>query len=383
MLLLKKIVICIIAMVCMMHSALLLPYYAQAEEELPEPAAYVLMECSTGRVLSENNSHIKLPVGSLAKLMTALLAGEMLESGQWQLQTELTASDCVNGKKGAVIWLLPGDVMTVEELLKGLIIGNANDAAAVLAEKISGSSEDFVMDMNARAFDLGMRDTCFTSPQGYDDDDSYSTACDIGILCCALSEIECLEPYFSTWRDFLRDGATELVNENTFARTYEGMIGWKASHSESSGWCIAAGAENNGMRCAAVILGAEDEDSRFALARQLLRDGFSKYTLTLPGFSSEFMKPVSVRGGVCGNVDVEAKDLSGIVVPKSDTALKAVMVLPLYVHAPVEKGRKIGSIAFYNGDSLLLETDLVAKEDVAAMTIGIAVEKILGKLCKL
>lgn len=374
---------CTLLILCQLTVFAYYNYPVCAEETTPEAAAYVLMECSTGRVLDENSSRERLPLGTMAKLMTALLAGEMLESGQWQTDTPLAASDCVSGKKGAVIWLLPGDVMTVGDLLKGLIIGNANDAAAVLAERISGSSEDFVMDMNARAFDLGMHDTRFTNPEGYDDENAYSTAHDLGLLCCALSKLPCLSEYFTTWRDFLRDGATELVNENTFARTYDGMTGWKASHSELSGWCIAAGAEKGGMKCAAVVLGCPDEDSRFVLARQLLKDGFSKYMLTLPGFSSEFIRPVAVRGGVCGNVDIEAKDLSGLVVPKSDPALKAVLVLPHYVSAPVEKGRKIGSIAFYNGDTLLLETELVAKEDVEAETLRTSVEKILVKLCKL
>ncbi len=378
-----KRIVCIVVMLCMLYVILLYPNAAHAEEETPKAAAYVLMECSTGKILDEENSSLRLPAGTMVKLMTAFLVGEKLESGQWNADTEFTVSDCVNGTKGAVIWLMSGEVMTVGDLLKGLIIGNANDAAAVFAEKISGSRDDFVMDMNARAFDLGMNDTRFTSPDGFNDDDSYSTARDLGILCCALSDMECLSEYFTTWRDFLRDGGTELVNENTFARTYEGIIGWKASHSDSTGWCIAAGAEKNDMKCAAIVLGAGDEDSRFALSRQLLKDGFSKYVLTLPGFSSEFMKPVTVRGGVSENVDVEAEGLSGLVVPKADTSLKTVLVLPKYICAPVEKGRRVGSIAFYNGDTLLLETDLVAAENVEAMTIRTAVEKMLVKLCKL
>ncbi|MBQ8687151.1 MAG: D-alanyl-D-alanine carboxypeptidase [Ruminococcus sp.] len=370
-------------MICLIFGCRLFAASAQAEEPQPEAAAYVLMECSTGAVLEEQNGSMPLPVGTMAKLMTALLAGEMLASGQWQKDTILTASDCVNDVKGAVIWLLPGETMTVDNLLKGLIIGNAGDAAAVLAENISGSQTDFVMDMNARAFDLGMHNTVFTTPQGYDDERAYSTACDIGLLCCALSELECLLPYFTTWRDFLRDGATELVNENTFARTYEGMIGWKAGHSEAAGWCIAAGAEKDGMQCAAVILGSPDEDSRFALARTLLRKGFSQYQVTLPGYSSEFMKPVAVRGGIAQYVETEAASLQGLVVPRSDPALTTVLVLPDYIRAPVEKGRCIGVAAFYNGDTLLLETPLVAKESVAEMTIGEAIRKIVVKMCKL
>ena len=273
--------------------------------------------------------------------------------------------------------------MTVDSLLKGLIIGNANDAAAVLAENISGSTADFVMDMNARAFDLGMRGPVFTTPQGYDDENAYSTAHDIGLLCCALSELECLSPYFTTWRDFLRDGATELVNENTFARTYEGMIGWKAGHSETAGWCIAAGAEREGKQCAAGVLGSPDEDSRFALAKTLLRKGFSQYQVTLPGYSSEFMKPVSVRGGVARSVELEAASLEGLVVPQSDPALTTVLVLPDYVRAPVQQGQTLGLAAFYNVDTILLETSIVAKESVEEMTFVEAAKKILVKLCKL
>ncbi len=353
------------------------------EDSLPEPAAYAVLECSTGTLLDESRSQEPLPVGTMAKLMTALLVGEKLQSGQWRKDELLTASDSVNGIKGAVIWLLPGESMTIDSLLKGLIIGNANDAAAVLAEGVSGSCEDFVMDMNAKAFDLGMKNTCFTSPQGYDDENAYSTAYDIGLLCCALSQCESLKPYFTTWRDFLRDGGTELVNENTFARTYEGMTGWKASHSEASGWCIAAGAERDGMECAAVILGMPDEESRFAYARQLLKGSFTRYTITLPGFSAEHMKPVPVKGGTSGSVEIRAESLSGLVVPSSDMTLTAVIVLPKYVHAPVEAGRAIGTAAFYNGDQLLYETDLVAKEPVKAMTVSLAAEKLLVKLCKL
>lgn len=370
-------------MLCFLLWCKVSDFQVSAEDEIPEPAAYVLMECSTGTVLDGMNADERLPVGTMAKLMTVLLAGEALESGKWSADTVLTASDCVNNTKGAVIWLVSGETMTVEDILKGLIIGNANDAAAVIAENISGSSEDFVMDMNTRAFELGMRDTRFTNPQGYDDENAYSTAHDIGLLCCALSELDCLDTYFTTWRDFLRDGATELVNENTLARTYEGMTGWKAGHSDAAGWCIAAGAERDGMECAAVILGSPDDDSRFAYARKLLKKGFSQYTLTLPGFSSEFMKPVKVKGGVSGSVETVVKDLSGLVVPVNDTSLETVLVLPEYVHAPVEKGRRIGTIAFYNGDTLLLEASLEAGESVEKMSMRVAAEKILVKLCKL
>ena len=230
------------------------PAVCAAEEPEIPAAAYALMETETGTLLLESHSGDRLVCGAMAKLMTAYLAAEQVEQGNWTADTVLTATDAVTGTKGAVIWLTAGEEMTVGDLLKGLIVGNANDAAVVLAVAAGGDAETFVMDMNARAFDLGMRDTRFASPQGSPDDGAYTTAADLARLCCALAKQDCLREYFRTWRDFLRGDATELVNENTFARTDETSIGFKACHSESEGWSIAAGAERNGMQCVAVAL---------------------------------------------------------------------------------------------------------------------------------
>lgn len=111
---------------------------ASAEETEIPAAAYVLMEAETGTVLLESNSDAPFSCGTMAKLMTALLTAEQLTSGSWTLETELTAGEEVSGISGAVIWLVPGEKMTVSDLLKGLIIGNAGDAAAMLAVGISG-----------------------------------------------------------------------------------------------------------------------------------------------------------------------------------------------------------------------------------------------------
>ena len=165
---------------------------AAEEPEIPA-AAYALLEAETGTVLLESHGSAPAALRAMAKLMTALLAAEQLEQGAWTTDTVLTATDAVTGTKGAVIWLTAGEEMTVGDLLKGLIVGNANDAAVVLAAAAAGDTKQFVMDMNARAFDLGMRDTWFTSPQG-DTDTSYTTAADLGRLCCALAKKTALQP---------------------------------------------------------------------------------------------------------------------------------------------------------------------------------------------
>lgn len=355
---------------------------AAEESEIPS-AAYVLMEVETGTVLLESNADTKLSCGTMAKLMTVLLAAEQLESGRWTLETELTANDAVSGVKGAVIWLVPGETMTVEDLLKGLIIGNANDAAIALAVGISGDIESFVMDMNARAFDLEMRDTRFTCPQGSDDEGQYTTARDLALLCRALSEYDLLTPYFQTWRDFLRGEATELVNENWLARTDDTSIGFKACHTETDGWSIAAGAKRQNMKCISIVMGCQTDDDRFVLAKSLLKRGFAGWQVVQPGFSSEFLYPLKVRGGVEQAVLLEPGELKGLVVPKSCSELETVFVLPQYIEAPVKKGQHLGSAAFYNGDTLLYETAVVASDAVRERNIWDALEKIFVKMLKI
>lgn len=168
------------------------PAVCAAEEPEIPAAAYALMETETGTLLLESHSSDRMACGAMAKLMTAYLAAEQVEQGNWTADTVLTATDAVTGTKGAVIWLTAGEEMTVGDLLKGLIVGNANDAAVVLAVAAGGDAETFVMDMNARAFDLGMRDTRFASPQGSPDDGAYTTAADLARLCCALAKQDCL-----------------------------------------------------------------------------------------------------------------------------------------------------------------------------------------------
>ncbi len=359
------------------------PAVCAAEEPEIPAAAYALMEAETGTLLLESHSGDRQPCGAMAKLMTAYLAAEQLEQGSWTADTVLTATDAVTGTKGAVIWLTAGEEMTVGDLLKGLIVGNANDAAIVLAAAVSGDAETFVMDMNARAFDLGMRDTWFTNPCGNSDDGAYTTAADLARLCCALAKQECLREYFRTWRDFLRGDATELVNENTFARTDETSIGFKACHSEKEGFRIAAGAERSQMQCVAVVLGCSDTDSRFTLAKQLLRKGFSGWKVVQPGFSGEFLYPVQVRGGVERAVLAEPGKLKGLAIPRSCGELETVMVLPQYVQAPVRKGQKLGQAAFYQGDTLLYETEVEAADAVRVRGYWDTLREITVKMLKL
>ena len=248
-----------------------------AEDIQTTAQSYVLIESETCRILKDYNSSQELPMGTMNKLMTVLLAAEAINEGKLSFDQELTASAAANSSKGATIWLMSGEKMSVIDLLKGLIIGNANDAAVVIAEALGGNTASFVEKMNRRADELGMKNTVFTAPGGVDDENQHTTSYDMALLTREVVKYSFLKEIMTTWLDYLRDGNTELVNENNLVRSYDGILGVKACHSEKSGYSLAAAAERNGETYISVILCCNDKDERFSIGKKLLNAGFSFY----------------------------------------------------------------------------------------------------------
>ncbi len=354
---------------------------AGRKNESEEPSAYVLIEAETGTVLEELNSHEQMNAGYLSKLMSLLLISEDITTGKYTPQTILTAGESVRGTKGSVIWLEPGDSLSADELLKAVIIGNANDALTVLAEASEGSTEKFVMRMNSEAFDLGLRDTAFYTPYGYPDEREHTTAADIAVICAELSRQPLLREYFATWRDHVKNGTVELVSENYLAHTYKKHIGFKAAHSELSGFCIAEGARSPEGTCyISVVLGAADEEAARRTAKQLCEKGFSDYKVTATMFPDEMLVPVKVRHGVDIAVEIRLREQSGLVLPRGAGELKTVAVLPEYLEAPVKNGQVIGTAAFYNGKTLVYESDIVTCGSVKELDYRYVLTQMLLKM---
>ena len=210
---------------------------AQDKAESDYKECYVLMEPTTKTVIRERNSREPVHMGSFNKLMTVLLTAEAMDRGELTLDTEIAASENANSKQGAQIWLMPGEKSTVSELLKGVIIGNANDAACVLAEKGGGTEEKFTELMNARASELGMTDTVFTECTGYYNDDAqHTTAYDAALLLCELSKHDELADIFVTRLEEIKGGKVQLVTSNPMGHRYKGSVGFSWGNAASSGY---------------------------------------------------------------------------------------------------------------------------------------------------
>ena len=255
---------------------------ASAAVTTPQVAAKsaILMEKSTGRILSEQNSHEKLSPASVTKVMSLLLICEALNDGRISLTDIVTCSEHAASMGGSQIYLEPGEKMSVEDLLKSVVLGSANDAVVALAEYLSGSEDAFVALMNERAAALGCQDTNFLNACGLDVDGHVTSAHDIALMSRALLlEYPDIRNYTTIWMDSVRNGAFQLTNTNRLIRSYDGMTGLKTGFTSRAGHCLSATAERDGMELICVVLGSSSSAERFDAARGLLDFGFANYTL--------------------------------------------------------------------------------------------------------
>ena len=307
----------------------------------------VLMEASTGEVLYAHNESEALPPASVTKVMTLLLVMEAIESGALNYTDMVTASANAASMGGSQIYLKEGETMSVEDLLKSVVIASANDAAVALAEHIAGSEEAFVAQMNERARELGMSSTNFENTNGLDDtvENHVTSAMDIAIMSRELIKHKKILEYSSTWMDTIRDGSFGLTNTNRLVRFYNGATGLKTGSTSKAKFCISATASRDGMELICVIMGAETRDVRNAEAKTLLDWGYSNFELYKCEGAS--LGSIKVTGGVESETDIAHSGIT-LVVKKGDAKkIQTCVDLPESVSAPIKKGDTVGILKLH------------------------------------
>ena len=257
----------------------------------------ILMEQQTGQVLYEKNAHAHLSPASVTKVMTILIIAEMIDSGALQLTDPVTASATAADMGGSQVYLEAGESMTVDEMLKCIVVASANDCAVAMAEHISGTEAAFAERMNARAAELGLQDTHFINCTGLtDDDEHYTSAYDIAMMSREVMRHEWLQEYTTIWMDDIRGGAFGLTNTNKLVRNYQGATGLKTGFTNKAMYCLSATAQRDGDQYIAVILHAPSSKERFADAQSLLNYAFANFTVYSPA-ANTVLPPVRVRLG--------------------------------------------------------------------------------------
>lgn len=253
---------------------------SKAEGTEIEARSALLMEPCTGKVIYEKNADEKFAPASVTKIMTMLLTIEAVDNGKINLDDKVTCSENAKKMGGSTMLLDTGEVRTVEELLKGVAIASGNDAAVALAEYLGGTENDFVVMMNKRAEELGMKNTTFKNCNGLPADGHLSTANDIALMSRELLKHPKILKYTGTYMETISEGRKspiELVNHNKLVRFFDGCDGLKTGFTNEAKYCISATATRNGVRMLSVIMGAPTYKIRNRDASMLLNYGFSKY----------------------------------------------------------------------------------------------------------
>lgn len=353
-----------------------IPASAEAVEAQCSGEYACLVEASTGEVLASKNSTNPFHMGHLAKLMTIYLTAQQIRSGEITLETQVTASSQANSQGGTQIWLNAGETITVEELLKSISIGNANDACYALSEALFKTDDTYINKANETAVSLGMENTHFADITGMNEQ-SVTTAEDIAVLASEISKYEFLNQYFCTWMDNVRGGQTELVNTNRLVRSYNGITGMKACHDESSKNCVVATAKRNGMTLVSVVAGCDDADERFSDAENMLDYGFSAYELYTPEIPEKAVAKIKVTNGSQQKVSVAVSDNSQVLIGRGRSGnITAVFERDESLAAPVKKGQVVGNLRLLDGEGVVFETKIVTSENVSKMTVGLALKRL-------
>lgn len=345
--------------------------------EIAAPSA-LLMEKSTGEVLYEKNAHERRFPASVTKVMTMLLIVEDIESGKISLDDTVTASARAASFGGSCVYLEEGEQMSVSEMLKCIAVVSANDCAVAMAEHLSGSEQLFVDRMNARAEELGLKDTHFTGCTGlFDDGEHYTSAYDIAVMSRELIGHELIKDYTTIWMDSIRGGEFELSNTNKLVYWYEGCTGLKTGYTSSAMYCLSATAEREGVEYIAVIMHGESIDSRNNDAMTLLNYAFANYSLCSLRPEEELPR-LPVELGSEGSVGLEYGGSEFALVRKSGVQPEYAWELPESLKAPIYKGDVLGRINVTIGGERAAEIPLVAADDVPR----IGFFGILGMLAK-
>lgn len=324
----------------------------------------VLMDSATGTVLYEKNPDEALPPASVTKIMTLLLVMEAIDSGKMKLEDKLQTSEYGASMGGSQVYLEPGEEMTVDDLLKCVVVSSANDAAVTLAEAVAGTESGFITMMNERAKELGMNNTNFENATGLDDTtvNHVTSARDIAIMSRELMSHPLILQYSSIWMDTVRDGAFGLSNTNRLIRFYSGATGLKTGSTSKAKFCISATACRDGLHLIAVIMGAPTRDIRNEAAKTLLDYGFANFSLySDTGGQGENIK---VLGGISSECATVYQPFVALMKKGEAEKVKVNIEYAPSVAAPIKEGDVIGKVTYTVGEETVGESSLLAGETV-------------------
>lgn len=353
---------------------------AYAEEFSAEGKSAYLVDAATGTALYAKNENERLPIASMVKIMTALLVLEAAGRGEISLDEEVYVSENAASMGGSQIFLDAGSKHKASDLLKSVIVASANDSCVALAERVSGSVEGFVNDMNARAAEFGMSNTNFVNCTGLPAAEGFSTAKDVSVMFREVIKHPTYFEYAGVWtEDYVHPSGrtTNMTNTNKLVRFYNGCDGGKTGFTSEAKFCLSATAQRDGMRTVAVVIGADSSKGRFNAVSEMFNYAFGNFKTTTLASAGEALGEVKVSGGKVRNVPFTvAEDVASLSRRTDKTEVELRYELPEKVKAPIRQGDVVGKGYVVRGGEVEREFDLVAAEDVKRANLWDIIKRI-------
>jgi D-alanyl-D-alanine carboxypeptidase (penicillin-binding protein 5/6) len=321
--------------------------------------SYLLTDFNSSRVLVEHNADMRVEPASITKLMTAYVVFGELAQGNITLDEIVTISEKAWRTGGSRMFIEPGMQISIEDLVRGMVIQSGNDASVALAEHVAGSEEAFAGLMNHFAELLGMTETHFVNATGLPDPDHYTTARDIVILSAAtIRDFPEYYPWYSE-KEFTFNEIRQH-NRNTLLWRDPAIDGLKTGHTEAAGYCLATSAMRDGMRLVSAVMGSVSESSRASESQTLLNYGFRFFeTMQLYEPGKELAR-ARVWKGVSEDVALGLSDDLFVTIPRGRyDDLEAQVRMEPELSAPLEAGQVVGTINVQLGDDLVASRELV------------------------
>lgn len=334
----------------------------------PEIAAtsFILMDGKTGHVIVEGNADEPLPPASLTKIMTSYIAAEEMQRGNLKLTDQVHISEKAWSTQGSKMFVAVNSTVSVEDLMRGIIIQSGNDSSVAIAEHIGGSEAAFADMMNQYAELLGMQGSFFMNSSGLDTEDNFNimSARDLAILARAV--VYDHPEYYPMYaeREFTYNDIRQ-PNRNTLLFRDRAVDGIKTGHTEAAGYCLVTSAARDGMRLIAVVMGATSEAARAEETQKLLTFGFRYYETHQLYSSNQTINNVPVWSGAQQAVDLGIAEEVFITIPRGRVAeMTATMSVAETIKAPLEQGQVMGTITVALDDDLLYQGNLIAMQAV-------------------
>ena len=369
----KKIIVFILVIFTIIS---ILPIKANANEPQIEAASAILMEASTGQIIYEKNADEVLSPASITKIMTLLIIFDELSAGNLTLTEEVTISEHAASMGGSQVFLEPGEVQTVETLIKCIAIASANDACVAMAEHIKSSESAFVEAMNLRAKELGMSNTNFVNCCGLDIEGHVTTARDVALMSKELiTKHPEIHNYSTIWMDSFthvtRKGEQEftLSNTNKLLKQYEWATGLKTGSTSLAKFCLSATAKKDGIELISVVMASPSGKTRVSDSITLLNYGYSLCNLYRDG-EMPYLEPVKIKNSTKGSVLCTYQNVfTHLFLGSTDLSLltKEFEYIDL-PEAPIKKGDTLGQLIYKYDGEIIGTVDIVAAENIKKAT---------------